>query len=149
METLPISPRTEPVSIICPICGEAGFQLFNYYCKLSYEDILLTYFKCLCNKDHNSYYIIQADKDIVTYYFVYCPECKIDYKSYINSEQWKDISSKAKERAKWKCQLCNKGGDNTTLHTHHRTYENLGEEKDEDLIVLCSNCHAKFHDKVK
>ena len=26
-------------------------------------------------------------------------------------------------------------------------YERRGEEKSDDLIVLCKNCHAKHHDK--
>jgi hypothetical protein len=69
---------------------------------------------------------------------------KRNYDKYMGSNPWKIKSSLAKTRADNKCQLCNSGGE---LHTHHRTYENLGDEKDGDLIVLCSTCHAKFHDK--
>lgn len=29
---------------------------------------------------------------------------------------------------------------------HHNTYVNRGYEKDEDLVVLCDECHKKFHD---
>jgi 5-methylcytosine-specific restriction endonuclease McrA len=70
-----------------------------------------------------------------------------EYKEYISSDEWKEKSKHAKEKAEWKCQLCNKSGTNKTLHTHHRTYENLGNEKDGDLIVLCQSCHEKFHRK--
>lgn len=28
---------------------------------------------------------------------------------------------------------------------HHRTYERLGDEKDEDLIGLCDLCHKYVH----
>ena len=41
------------------------------------------------------------------------------------------------------------GGDGATfnvVNVHHITYENLGEEKDEDLTVLCQKCHAGLHD---
>nr|DAW76172.1 MAG TPA: Protein of unknown function (DUF968) [Bacteriophage sp.] len=36
---------------------------------------------------------------------------------------------------------------------HHKTYENHGREfnrdiADSDLIVLCRECHEKFHDKL-
>lgn len=48
-------------------------------------------------------------------------------------------------RADYKCQLCNREG---TMNVHHKTYERLGEEQLNDLIVLCQDCHAKFHDKI-
>ena len=32
------------------------------------------------------------------------------------------------------------------LNTHHKTYRNLGNELPDDLIVLCREDHAKFHD---
>jgi 5-methylcytosine-specific restriction endonuclease McrA len=69
---------------------------------------------------------------------------KRNYDRYIASNPWKIKSSEAKIKAGNKCQLCNSDGE---LHTHHRTYENLGGEKDGDLIVLCQNCHEKFHEK--
>src|SRR4051812_47555513 len=28
-----------------------------------------------------------------------------------------------------------------TLEVHHKTYERLGHERDEDLVALCWNCH--------
>lgn len=72
---------------------------------------------------------------------------RIDYYEYIKSPEWKAKSRDAKERAGWKCQLCSKPGSNGDLHTHHNNYERLGRELPSDLIVLCANCHAKFHDK--
>jgi 5-methylcytosine-specific restriction endonuclease McrA len=66
---------------------------------------------------------------------------KIDYKSYIQSSQWKQRSSEAKAKAGWHCQVCN---STDRLETHHRTYDNLGHENDEDLIVLCHACHELF-----
>lgn len=69
-------------------------------------------------------------------------EPTINYKSYIQSKEWKKKAKAAKERAGWRCQLCNNDG---ALHAHHRTYEHLGAEKDEDITVLCAECHSKFH----
>ena len=41
-----------------------------------------------------------------------------------------------------KCVLC----DSTrNIIIHHRNYENVGNEKDTDLIVLCKRCHTLFH----
>lgn len=68
---------------------------------------------------------------------------EIDYHEYIASDEWAARSKEAKEDAKWRCQVCNGSG---VLHTHHRTYDNLGEEEPEDLIVLCASCHKLFHD---
>lgn len=70
-----------------------------------------------------------------------------DYYMYIESPAWHEKAIKAKELAGWRCQLCNKEGNQTTLHAHHRTYERLGFELDGDIIVLCAECHAKFHNK--
>ena len=68
-----------------------------------------------------------------------------DYHEYINSPEWKETSRRAKVRACYRCQLCNRKCNDTTLHTHHRTYARLGIEFDEDLIVLCNGCHKKHH----
>jgi 5-methylcytosine-specific restriction endonuclease McrA len=67
------------------------------------------------------------------------------YKDYLETEHWKITRKKALKRANYKCQLCS---SNEELNVHHNTYENRGNEKDEDLIVLCHHCHSKFHDKL-
>lgn len=70
---------------------------------------------------------------------------KIEYKEYLNSEHWKKIRVKALERAGNRCQLCS---SKNNLNVHHNTYVNRGHEDLKDLVVLCKECHAKFHDKV-
>jgi hypothetical protein len=32
------------------------------------------------------------------------------------------------------------------VQVHHLTYENIGREKDEDLLAVCERCHRSFHD---
>jgi 5-methylcytosine-specific restriction endonuclease McrA len=71
-----------------------------------------------------------------------------DYQDYIKTFEWKYKSLSQKVKVGMRCQLCNKEGTDSTLHTHHRTYDNLGNEREYDLFVLCSDCHAKFHDKL-
>lgn len=71
---------------------------------------------------------------------------RIDYKEYITSPEWKITAQKAKERAGFKCAICN---SSKQLNVHHKTYERLGRELDEDLIVLCHDCHEIFHHKLK
>ena len=68
-----------------------------------------------------------------------------DYKEYIKSPEWKVKAKAYKEKAGWRCQMCNEPGNGKTLNAHHRTYSTLGNE-DNDVIVLCRKCHAKFHD---
>lgn len=69
---------------------------------------------------------------------------KINYYTYIQSDEWKEKSDAAKERAGWHCQLCSKHTEK--LNTHHNTYDRLGRERESDLIVLCERCHEKHHD---
>lgn len=72
----------------------------------------------------------------------------IDYKDFLKTPYWKAIAEKTKQMAGYKCAICN---SNKNLATHHKTYEHHGYELfyiKEDLIVLCDNCHKKFHDKL-
>lgn len=68
------------------------------------------------------------------------------YSNYLQTDHWQNLRLKMLQLAGYRCQLCNTG--NTVLHVHHRTYENRGNEDQSDLIVLCANCHGKFHDKL-
>lgn len=74
---------------------------------------------------------------------------QMKYSDFLKTPYWKYISWKTKYRANNVCALCGKGGK---LNVHHKSYENHGYEHcwkgANDLIVLCQNCHAKFHDKV-
>lgn len=65
------------------------------------------------------------------------------YRDYLKSAHWKATRAAALCRAEFRCQLCY-GRDN--LAVHHRTYVRRGCEAPADLTVLCSPCHAKFHD---
>lgn len=69
----------------------------------------------------------------------------MSYYDYLMTPQWKAISEKKRKQAGFKCQLCNGNGK---LSVHHKTYKNKGTEmyNMNDLIVLCDDCHKKFHD---
>jgi 5-methylcytosine-specific restriction endonuclease McrA len=69
-------------------------------------------------------------------------EERIDYKTYLQSEQWKLIRDTALDLYDNKCILCD-STDN--LNVHHKTYKNIGNEDIDDLIVLCKRCHRKHH----
>ena len=89
---------------------------------------------------------IDVDYNILEdYYHVIFIKNK-DYKNYLKTKHWKDKRKDVLKRAKYKCQLCS---SKDILHVHHNTYENIGKEKKEDLIVLCEKCHSKFHNNSK
>ena len=71
------------------------------------------------------------------------------YNEFLQTPYWYFVSKSQKHRAQYKCELCGAVGK---LHVHHKSYEHHGWEHthdgSKDLIVLCNNCHAKFHDKV-
>ena len=70
------------------------------------------------------------------------------YDDYLNSEYWHEVSRRVKERAGYRCQLCNSQHD---LQAHHRSYDHRGNELEHlsDLTCLCRRCHAIFHGKHK
>jgi hypothetical protein len=69
----------------------------------------------------------------------------MNYQDYLTTDHWKRVRLEALKAARYTCQLCD--AKHTQLNVHHRSYENRGCESLNDLIVLCSNCHKKFHGK--
>lgn len=69
----------------------------------------------------------------------------LPYKEYLQTFHWKRLRTKKLEEYSSRCQLCN---SSSYIQVHHRTYENLGNELLDDLTILCSNCHKKFHNKL-
>jgi len=68
----------------------------------------------------------------------------IPYSEYLQTEHWKNIREGALLRANHMCRMC---GSKYNLQVHHNTYNNLGNERNEDLTVLCKECHEFFHDR--
>lgn len=73
------------------------------------------------------------------------------YANYIRSTAWDRKRFAACSRAGWKCEKCGVEGRRvgtikvTGLEAHHLTYDRIGMESDEDLVVLCRSCHAGMH----
>lgn len=71
---------------------------------------------------------------------------KEEYRAYIASEDWQR-RRKAHLQSIPSCRRCGlpRWLAITTydqdLHLHHKNYENVGHEKDEDLEALCRRCH--------
>lgn len=71
------------------------------------------------------------------------PKPYVDYYTYIQSEKWyKGYARLATiKRDNSRCVMCNL----QSLTVHHITYERLGNESIDDLVVLCTACHTKTH----
>lgn len=72
---------------------------------------------------------------------------QMTYKRYLMTPYWQLVSNLARKKAKYKCQLC---GSKESLNVHHKTYKHKGFEimNMDDLIVLCQDCHQKFHEVI-
>jgi 5-methylcytosine-specific restriction endonuclease McrA len=62
----------------------------------------------------------------------------VDYEKHLRSAAWRQIRRRAIAAAGHRCGLC---PATEQLEAHHRTYDNLGDERDGDLTVLCRECH--------
>ena len=72
------------------------------------------------------------------------------YRDFLRTPCWDGVRSYKLKKSNYCCELC---GGKGVLNVHHKSYENHGKEfdmeiADRDLIVLCKDCHAKFHDKL-
>lgn len=63
------------------------------------------------------------------------------YNAYIESEQWRARARRIRDRDNGRCAIC--GTTSNPLEVHHLTYDRLYDESDDDLIMLCHECHEK------
>jgi 5-methylcytosine-specific restriction endonuclease McrA len=70
------------------------------------------------------------------------PDPREEYKKYLDSPSWKQTRKKVLRHAGYRCEIC---GANSGLDVHHKTYEHVGYERQEELQVLCSSCHTAAH----
>ena len=76
-------------------------------------------------------------------YYLIIKLLNMNYKQYIKSNERKQKRQKYIIE-KWnKCEICFKKSKH--LHLHHRNYDNVWNEKEWDLILLCWICHKKIH----
>lgn len=72
---------------------------------------------------------------------------KQEYHEYLRSLEWKDRRDDKLWEAGYRCSMCGADGYDVRLEVHHLTYERVGHERSEDLMVLCRACHEKRHSK--
>ena len=69
----------------------------------------------------------------------------VDYAKYLRSKWWKARRLRAIRDAGFICAGCGrKVFDASKLQVHHRNYERVGCEREEDLEVMCRRCHRRI-----
>jgi ATP-dependent DNA helicase RecQ len=62
----------------------------------------------------------------------------------LDSGQYDALRNQVLRRDGWRCQSC---GTMSNLEVHHREFRSqAGDDSEENLITLCSACHAKLHE---
>lgn len=71
------------------------------------------------------------------------------YEGYLLSQRWKCKRLEKLNSVNHTCELCgyNRQTDyrDIPLDVHHLSYEHLGDERLDELQVLCRQCHMKTH----
>lgn len=65
----------------------------------------------------------------------------MDYAEYLQSPEWWAKADAAIRRARGACERCGRPAQ----EVHHKTYERLFCELDDDLEALCVRCHRLEH----
>jgi 5-methylcytosine-specific restriction endonuclease McrA len=61
----------------------------------------------------------------------------------LDSLQYENLRQQILRRDGWRCQSC---GAMSSLEVHHREFRSrLGSDSEENLITLCTSCHATAH----
>jgi 5-methylcytosine-specific restriction endonuclease McrA len=68
-----------------------------------------------------------------------------EYRAYLQSPEWQAKRKDALARAGHRCQIS--AAHHGPFDVHHNSYDRLGAEEPEDLVVLCRECHKLFHGK--
>jgi 5-methylcytosine-specific restriction endonuclease McrA len=66
-------------------------------------------------------------------------------KSHVRLDQssYRALHRRILKRDRWRCQAC---GSMLQLQVHHMEFRSqLGEDREENLITLCAECHATLH----
>lgn len=68
------------------------------------------------------------------------------YQEYLNSEHWIELRKKFYNSKLFNgsCYCC--GDDKGKFNLHHKTYKRFGNEKLDDLIAVCEDCHKEIHE---
>lgn len=66
--------------------------------------------------------------------------------SYLTSAHWKEFRAAVLLERGRKCEQC---GGTSRIQVHHLTYKRCGNERPDDVVVLCRSCHEEIHGRGK
>jgi len=64
------------------------------------------------------------------------------YHEYLKSPEWEIVRQMMFRLRGEKCELC---GSESFIQVHHLHYQNIFDERPDDLQVVCRSCHKKIH----
>lgn len=68
-----------------------------------------------------------------------------EYNKYLKSPKWKEFRLLIIRLYDHSCQRCKNRFSKRFLQIHHLHYGTLGNEKPEDVLLVCKPCHEKIH----
>jgi len=71
-----------------------------------------------------------------------------NYIEYLKSDHWKERRKAFRSKSCGRCFICEKKSG--SMDVHHKTYSRNGksilfDERDDELCLLCHDCHDKLH----
>lgn len=77
------------------------------------------------------------------------------YRDTLASQRWRDLKWRRILQAAFACEGCGRRyhgrrvrGAMRAFHLHHKTYQRVGRESFDDVMVLCPICHRIEHNKI-
>lgn len=73
---------------------------------------------------------------------------RVAYEVYLRSNRWRTFRAAMLDLTHGTCEDCGACEDESrllVLDVHHKTYERLGCEVPDDVLVLCRRCHDRMH----
>lgn len=72
-----------------------------------------------------------------------------EYQDYISSDEWKEKKTAQIVEYGLCCSKCGKELSRRDLDLHHKSYDKeFGSETEEDLMLVCKDCHKELHQDV-
>ena len=73
-----------------------------------------------------------------------------EYREYMMSPEWEQRRNYIYELRGGVCEQCSSPlwDGSTTWQLHHKTYDRVGDEDDDDLSLVCKPCHEQIHGRV-
>lgn len=66
------------------------------------------------------------------------------YRAYLKSDHWQQRRRQAHRENHSHCSVCRR--NDVPLDVHHLTYKHIGDERHEELNLVCRKCHDAIHE---